>query len=200
MALQSVNTSDKGEIQEIVQQIGLAVFKSAQVSMTSAAQSVIPSVPEMVDEILEDLKSGSVRTFNLALGKLDNLVQKLGIDLKEYSEELANFQTKREEKLLKSEEKLQTLKEQNIIATIEKSGEINILSKAEIVSRQYNLKNLEKSIAEMEKSLEKDRKLLQEDNKLKTTQVAKKSREQFETRTHKRLIDIVEPTHKLLKL
>lgn len=178
MALPSLdNPQDKGQVQEIVADIATAVFKSAKVSMESAAKAVIPSVPDMVDEVIEDLQSGSVRTFNLALDKLDKLVMKLGIDLKDYSKELANFQTKREEKLIKSETKIQQLKEKNIIATIEKSGDIKILSQAEIRTRQDNLRALEKNIAEMEKSLEKDRKLLQEDKKLKTNAVKKKREE-----------------------
>ena len=178
MALPTLEAvTDKGEVQKIISDIATAVFKSAKVSLDSAAKAVIPSVPDMVEEVLDDLQSGSVRTFNLALDKLDRLVQKLGVDLKDYSKELANFQTKREEKLVKSETKIQALKEKNIIATIEKSGDIKILSQTEIRTRQDNLRALEKNIAEMEKSLEKDRKLLQENNKLKTTAQANKKQE-----------------------
>ena len=178
MALPTLEAvADKGEVQKIISDIATAVFKSAKVSLDSAAKAVIPSVPDMVEEVLEDLQSGSVRTFNLALDKLDRLVQKLGVDLNDYSKELANFQTKREEKLVKSETKIQALKEKNIIATIEKSGDIKILSQTEIRTRQDNLRALEKNIAEMEKSLEKDRKLLQENNKLKTTAQANKKQE-----------------------
>jgi hypothetical protein len=173
---------EEGQIQEIVKEIGTAIFKSAQVSMESAAKAVVPSVPDMVDEILDDLKSGSVRTFNIALDKLDKLVQKLGIDLKDYSKELANFQTKREEKLIRSEEKLQTLREKNIVATIEKSGEIKVLSKREIETKQSNLRSIEKSIAKEEKLLEKETKLLQESNKLKTNSV-KQTRQDIEKRS-----------------
>lgn len=181
--LPSIDTPrDEGQIQEIVKEIGTAVFKSAQVSMESAAKAVVPSVPDMVDEILDDLKSGSVRTFNIALDKLDKLVKKLGIDLKDYSKELANFQTKREEKLIRSEEKLQTLREKNIVATIEKSGEIKVLSKREIETKQSNLRSIEKSIAKEEKLLEKETKLLQESNKLKTNSV-KQTRQDIEKRS-----------------
>jgi len=169
--------ADKGEVQKVISEIATAVFKSAKVSLDSAAKAVIPSVPAMVEEVLDDLQSGSVRTFNLALDKLDRLVQKLGVDLNDYSKELANFQTKREEKLIKSETKIQALKEKNIIATIEKSGDIKILSQTEIITRQENLRALEKNIAATEKSLEKDRELLQEGNKLKTTAQANKKQE-----------------------
>ena len=178
MALPTLEAvTDKGEVQKIISDIATAVFKSAKVSLDSAAKAVIPSVPDMVEEVLDDLQSGSVRTFNLALDKLDRLVQKLGVDLNDYSKELANFQTKREEKIIKSETKIQALKEKNIIATIEKSGDIKILSQTEIITRQENLRALEKNIAAMEKSLEKDRELLQEGNKLKTTAQANKKQE-----------------------
>jgi hypothetical protein len=183
MALPAYNTTeDKGQIQEIVKEIATAVFKSAKVSMESAAKAVIPSVPDMVDDVLNDLKSGSVRTFNLALDKLDKIVQQLGIKLKDYSKELADFQQNREEKLIKSEEKIQSLREKNIVAMIEKSGDIKILSKKEIELRQENLRTLEKDIQREEKQLEKERKLLQESNKLQTNTV-KKTREDIENRT-----------------
>jgi len=86
--------ADKVEVQKVISEIATAVFKSAKVSLDSAAKAVIPSVPDMVDDVLEDLKSGSVQKFNLAMDKLDKLVRTLGIDLKNYSKELANFADK----------------------------------------------------------------------------------------------------------
>jgi len=178
MALPTLETPEnKGQIQEIISDIATEVFKSAKISMESAAKAVVPSVPEMVDDVIQDLRTGSVRKFNLAMDKLDKLVNKLGVDLKQYSKELANFADRRQEKLKKSEEKIQQLREKNIVAIIEKSGDVNVLSKIEIQKRQTNLRNLEKNIADMEKALENDRKLLQESNKLNTNSVKKKREE-----------------------
>src|SRR6056300_1106503 len=168
---------DKIEKETIISDIARAVFKSAKVSMESAAKAVIPSVPEMVNEVLDDLKSGSIQKFNQAMDKLDKLVKTLGIDLKKYNKELANFAEKREEKITKSEEKIQLLKEKNIIAEIEKSGDIKILSNRDIETKKDNLRLLEKNIAKLEKSIEKDRKLLQESDKLKTKAQANKKEE-----------------------
>ena len=109
--------ADKDEVQKVISEIATAVFKSAKVSLDSAAKAVIPSVPQMVDDVLEDLKSGSIQKFNLAMDKLDKLVITLGIDLKKYNKELANFAKRREEKIIISEEKIQTLRENNIIAS-----------------------------------------------------------------------------------
>jgi len=178
MALPSLdNPADKGQVQEIVADIATAVFKSAKVSLESAAKMVVPSVPEMVDDVLEDLKSGSIQKFNLAMDKLDKLVNKLGIDLKQYNKELANFAARREEKIIKSEEKIQTLKEKNIIAEITKTGDIKILSNREIEARKDNLDILENNIKKLEKTLEKDRKIVQETNKLNTTAQSNKKEE-----------------------
>ena len=178
MALPSLdNPADKGQVQEIVADIATAVFKSAKVSLESAAKAVVPSVPEMVDEVLDDLKSGSIQKFNLAMDKLDKLVNKLGIDLKQYNKELANFAARREEKIIKSEEKIQTLKEKNVIAEIQKSGDIKILSNREIEARKDNLDILENNIKKLEKTLEKDRKVLQESDKLKTRAQSNKKEE-----------------------
>ena len=178
MALPILETPEnKGQIQEIISDIATEVFKSAKISMESAAKAVVPSVPEMIDDVIQDLRTGSVRKFNLAMDKLDKLVNKLGVDLKQYSKELANFADRRQEKLIKSEEKIQQLREKNIVAIIDKSGDVNVLSKIEIQKRQTNLRNLEKNIADMEKALENDRKLLQESNKLNTNSVKKKREE-----------------------
>ena len=178
MALPTLKTPEnKGQVQEIISDIATAVFKSAKISMESAAKAVVPSIPEMVNEVLDDLKSGSIQKFNLAMDKLDKLVNKLGIDLRQYNKELANFAARREEKITKSEEKIQLLKEKNIIAEIEKSGDIKILSNRDIETKKDNLKLLEKNIAKLEKSIEKDRKLLQESDKLKTKAQANKKEE-----------------------
>src|SRR6056300_432044 len=164
---------DKIEKENIVSQIAQAVFKSAKISMESAAKAVVPSVPEMVNEVLDDLKSGSIQKFNQAMEKLDKLVKVLGIDLKKYNKELANFAEKREQKIIQSEEKIQTLRENNIIAEIEKSGDISVLSQNEIEKKQKALRDAENRIKELEKKIAKDTKQIQDpglfDKKLKTT-------------------------------
>jgi len=165
---------DKIEKENIVSQIAQAVFKSAKISSEAAAKfAVAPSVPQMVDDVLEDLKSGSIQKFNRAMDKLDKLVRTLGIDLKKYNKELANFAEKREEKIIKSEEKIQTLRENNIIADIEASGDVRILSQKEIEDKQGDLRATEDRIKELEKKIAKDTKQVQDpglfQKELKTT-------------------------------
>ena len=173
---------DKLEKENIISEIASAVFRSAKISTEAVAKfAVAPSVPQMVDEVLEDLKSGSIQKFNQAMDKLDKLVRTLGIDLKKYNKELANFAEKREEKIIKSEEKIQTLREKNIVAQIEKSGDITILSQKEIEKKQDELKKTEKRISDLEKKIAKDTKQVQDpglfDKKLRTTAQFNKKQE-----------------------
>jgi hypothetical protein len=165
---------DKLEKENIVSQIAQAVFKSAKISSEAAAKfAVAPSVPQMVNDVLDDLKSGSIDKFNKAMDKLDKLVRTLGIDLKKYNKELANFAEKREEKIIKSEEKIQTLRENNIVADITKAGDVNVLSQKEIEGKQKNLRDTEKRIKDLEKKIAKDTKQIQDpglfQKELKTT-------------------------------
>ena len=173
--------ADKGEVQKVISEIATAVFKSAKVSLDSAAKAVIPSVPQMVDDVLEDLKSGSIQKFNLAMDKLDKLVRTLGIDLKKYNKELANFAKRREEKIIKSEEKIQILRENNIIADMDKSGDVRILSQKEIEKKQDDLRDTEKKIQTLENKIVKDTKQIQNPGlftkELKTTAQANKKEE-----------------------
>jgi len=165
---------DKIEKENIISEIAKAVFKSAKITTEAAAKfAVAPSVPQMVDDVLDDLKSGSIDKFNKAMDKLDKLVRVLGIDLKKYNKELANFAEKREEKIIKSEEKIQTLRENNIVADITPAGDVNVLSQKEIESKQKDLRDTEKRINDLEKKIAKDTKQVQDpglfQKELKTT-------------------------------
>ena len=165
---------DKIEKENIISSIATAVFKSAKITTEAAAKFAIgPSVPQMVDDVLEDLKSGSIEKFNKAMDKLDKLVKVLGIDLKKYNKELANFAEKREEKIIQSEEKIQTLRENNIIADITKAGDVKVLSQKEIEGKQKDLRDTEKRIKDLENKIAKDTKQVQDpglfDKKLNTT-------------------------------
>jgi len=165
---------DRIEKENIISEIAKAVFKSAKITTEAAAKfAVAPSVPQMVDDVLDDLKSGSIDKFNKAMDKLDKLVKVLGIDLKKYNKELANFAEKREEKIIKSEEKIQTLRENNIVADITKAGDVNVLSQSEIEGKQKDLRDTEKRIKDLEKKIAKDTKQVQDpglfQKELKTT-------------------------------
>ena len=166
MALPVVDTNQpqvKELIQAGVKDIANMIFKSASVSITAAAKAVTPSIPEMVAEITEDLRSGPVNRFSQGLEKLDKLLQNFGSDIKDYSKELANFAKQREARIDKSEKTIRELRENNVKAEIGAMGEVIILSKTEIAKKEEELKQIEETIRLEKEKIQANAKLVQEE-------------------------------------
>ena len=157
MALPKTRFNFKGgkkEVAEAVGEIGKAIFQQVNVSVESAAKMVVPNVADMVTEITEDLKSGSLIQFQEALKKIDKLVNDLGVDINKYSKELGDFLKMRQEKSIKSEETVNQLREKNNIAHVNQMGEVQILNKKQISEQEDTLKSYNNEIRTAEKTIE----------------------------------------------
>jgi len=166
MALPTITASGSNEVESVVAEIGQAIFKRAKISIETAASAVVPSIPEMVAEITEDLKSGPMNRFAEGLKKLDKLVDNLGGNISDYSKELAGFLRDREEKTIRSEQTITELRKSNIIAEVNKiTGTVEILSKAQIEKQENRLEKLNSERETLGERLEKNRKLVQEEGK-----------------------------------
>ena len=118
MALPKTRYNFKGgkkEVAEAVGEIGKAIFAQTRVSFESAAKMVVPTIPDMVTEIIDDLSAGPLDRFSQGIKKVDRLVNELGVDLEQYSKELAEFLKLRQEKE-KIKEELNQVKLQRDIA------------------------------------------------------------------------------------
>ena len=166
MALPVVDTNQP-QVKELisagVKDIANMIFKSASVSITAAAKAVTPSIPEMVADITEDLRSGPVNRFSQGLEKLDKLLMNFGSNIKDYSKELANFVDQREDRINKSEEIVRELRENNVKAEVTNMGEINILSKAQIEQKEKLLEKTEVEIKDLKDKIATNQKLVQEE-------------------------------------
>ena len=154
MALPKTRFNFKGgkkEVAEAVGGIGKAIFAQTRVSFESAAKMVVPTIPDMVTEIIDDLSAGPLDRFSQGIKKVDRLVNELGVDLEQYSKELAEFLKLRQEKSIKSEETVNELREKNIIAQVNQMGEVQILNKQQIEEQNNNLVKYNKEIREAEK-------------------------------------------------
>lgn len=157
MALPSVRYNFQGgkkEVAEIVKEIGKAIFTTARASFESATKIVVPSIPEMVQEITDDLSSGPLQRFSEGLKKVDTLVNKLGVNLEDYSKELAQFLKLRQEKSIQSEETVNQLRTQNIKAQVNEFGEVMILNRQQIEEQENSLKILNKEIKTSQKVID----------------------------------------------
>ena len=144
----------KKEVAEAVGEIGKAIFQQVSVSVESAAKMVVPNVADMVTEITEDLKSGSLIQFQEALKKIDTLVNDLGVDINKYSKELGDFLKMRQEKSIKSEETVNQLRQKNIMAQVNQMGEVQILNKKQIAIQEETLKSYNNEIRTAEKTIQ----------------------------------------------
>ena len=160
----------KKEVAEIVSGIGQAIFSQVQGSLEAASKTVVPSIQTMVTEITEDLSAGPIDRFNEGLAKVDHLVNKMGVDLSMYSKDLNKFLNERTERARESEETIHQLRTQNIIAQVNKFGEVSILTQTEIEKQKTLLKEQNIEIRDSQKIIEKYSKVQQKGGELDITQ------------------------------
>ena len=160
----------KKEVAEIVSGIGQAIFAQVKGSLEAASKTVVPSIQTMVTEITEDLSAGPIDRFNEGLAKVDHLVNKMGVDLSMYSKDLNKFLNERTERARESEETINQLRTQNIIAQVNKFGEVSILTQTEIEEQKNLLKKQNIEIKDSQKIIEKYSKVQQKGGELDITQ------------------------------
>tara|TARA_A100001011_G_scaffold176969_1_gene185656 strand:+ start:2550 stop:4082 length:1533 start_codon:yes stop_codon:yes gene_type:complete len=170
MALPEITASGNKEVAEVVKDIGQAIFKRAGTSLQAAAQAVMPNIPSMVAEITEDLRSGPVSRFAEGIRKLDKLVDGLGVNLEDYSKELAEFLKLRQQKTVQSEETINELRKQNIIAQVNEVGDVQILTRTEVEKQEKRLIELNDEIKTSQKNLNSLRETRQEDGDARSAQ------------------------------
>lgn len=162
MELPEVRFNFKGgkkAIAEAVEEIGKAIFTQVSGSVQAATAAVVPSVPDMVAEIVDDLNSGPIGRFEEGLKKVDTLINKFGVDIGKYSKSLGDFLKAREDRVQKSETTISELREKNIVAQITRMGDVEILSKKQIQEQEDLLKDYNKEIKESTKTITKIQKI-----------------------------------------
>ncbi len=160
----------KKEVAEIVSGIGQAIFTQVRGSLEAASKTVVPSIQTMVAEITEDLSAGPIDRFNEGLDKVDKLVNKMGVDLSMYSKNLNKFLQERTERARQSEETINQLRTQNIVAQVNKFGEVAILTQTEIEDQKKLLREQNVEIKDNQKIIEKYSKIQQRGGELNEEQ------------------------------
>ena len=183
----------KKEVAEIVSGIGQAIFSQVRGSLEAASKTVVPSIQTMVAEITEDLSAGPIDRFNEGLEKVDRLVNKMGVDLGKYSKDLNKFLQERTEKARQSEETINQLRTQNIVAQVNKFGEVSILTQTEIEDQKKLLREQNVEIKDSQKIIEKYSKIQQKGGDLSAEQSAEL------VEANKKVIDTTEKRTKTLE-
>jgi len=151
-----------GGFKKAVEEIANVIFSKTRISLEGAAKAVIPSIPGMLSEIAEDIRTGSVEKFKISLEKLEQITSKLGLDLAKYNKGLANFLKEREENTIQSERKIIEMREKGAKVEVnEITGKINVLSRKEIKQRTDTLKQVLRDTKKLKREKSKEEKLLQ---------------------------------------
>jgi hypothetical protein len=181
-----------------VEEIAQIIFSKTKISVEGAAKSVVPSIPKMIQQISDDIRTGSIEKFKVSLDKLENIIDKLGLDLGKYNKNLANFIQQRQEKLIKSEEQISEIREKGAKAEINQiTGEIQFLSREEIKQRRDTLKETLIEMKNVEKIKTKQEKQLQESRFLSEEEI--KSKKQFVSQSYETLKTLETNKQNLMK-
>ena len=110
-----------------IEKLGKSIQESSSLGLKAATQSVIGNVPAMIKEITDELKSGPVDNFAIAINKLVKLTNELGIDLREYNKDLADTVDRFNNRQMKLEDKLADFREKGLKAEI-RGNEVVLLT------------------------------------------------------------------------
>ena len=133
------------DVKAEMQRLANSIQQASADGLKATAQSVVGNVPAMIKEITDELKSGPVDNFAIAINKLVKLTNELGIDLREYNSELADTVDRFNNRQMKLEEKLADFREKGLKAEI-RGNDVVLLTQREIFALQQEYKQNEKDI------------------------------------------------------
>jgi len=175
MAEEIISTNDK-QVKSGLKGLAKAIFDKTRISIESAAQSVIPSIPKYLANVTEQITTGPAENISEILKKLDYTVVRLGIDLGKYNKGIQDFSDMWRDKQIESDKEVAQLRKQNIVSEVNRFNEVNILSRREIQERyrELDVVNIkleqEKKLFEIEKKqLQTKRQTLAKENELKNS-------------------------------
>jgi len=138
-----------------------SIKKSSSEGLKAATQSVVGNVPSLIRDLTDDIKSGSINNFATAMNKLISLTEDLGINLRQYNEELADTVERFTGNQAKMQEELQKLREQGIRAEIDgETNRLKILTQNDILEYNKEKQVNEESIKTNREQIEQRLKLL----------------------------------------
>jgi len=141
-------------IKEEITKLGAVIIDNTSAGLKAATKAVIGDVPKMIADLTKEIESGPVDNFAFAINKLVKLVDDLGINLRDYNQELADTVEEFTGTQQKLEKKIAELREQGIRAEIAERGDaIKILTEKEIKEKEINIKENNKQLEISNKEL-----------------------------------------------
>ncbi len=136
-------TSKAQEVE--VKKLYESIKNSYSDGMKAANQATVSELPKMIKELTDDIKSGSIDNFSTAINKLVKLTDTLGINLRDYNEDLANTVDKFTKKQASLEDQLADYREKGFQAEI-RNNAVVLLTQREVFALQKEYKENESKI------------------------------------------------------
>ena len=136
-------TSKAQEVE--VKKLYESIKNSYSDGMKAANQATISELPKMIKELTDEVKSGSIDNFSTAINKLVKLTDTLGINLRDYNEDLADTVDRFTKKQASLEDKLADYREKGFQAEI-RNNAVVLLTQREVFALQKEYKVNEKEI------------------------------------------------------
>ena len=149
-----VSQNDSNAVKIEIEKLGKSIQDSTALGLKAATSAVVGNVPEMIKELTDDIKSGSIDNFATAINKLIKLTTELGIDLRDYNKDLAETVDKFTSKQMRLEDKLTKFREMGLKAEI-KNGEVKLLTQRDVFNAQKEKIKNEKRIEKLIESRQK---------------------------------------------
>src|SRR6056300_311764 len=143
-------------VREEITKLGAVIIDQTSVGVKAATKAVIGDVPKMIQDLTNEIESGPIDNFAMAMNKLISLVDKLGINLRDYNNKLADTVDEFKGTQQQVNEKLLEFRKNGIKAEYEqKTGAIKFLTQEEINIRKENIEKNEKQIRDKQAEIAK---------------------------------------------
>ena len=139
------------DVKKEITRLANTIIKSSTDGLKSATQTVVGNVPQMIADLTKQIESGPVDNFAIAMNKLVKLVDKLGINLKDYNKKLGKMVDKARGTQEKLQQELHELREKGFRVEIdEKTNTIKWLTEKDTQIREQQIIDNEKQIKHLE--------------------------------------------------
>src|SRR6056300_1546287 len=143
-------------VREEITKLGAVIIDQTSVGVKAATKAVIGDVPKMIQDLTNEIESGPIDNFAMAMNKLISLVDKLGINLRDYNNKLADTVDEFKGTQQQVNEKLLEFRKNGIKAEYDqKTGAIKFLTQEEINIRKENIEKNEKQIRDKQAEIAK---------------------------------------------
>src|SRR6056300_400020 len=143
-------------VQQEITRLGEVIIDKTSVGLKAATKAVIGDVPKMIQDLPNEIESGPIDNFAMAMNKLISLVDKLGINLRDYYNKLADTVDEFKGTQQQVNEKLLEFRKNGIKAEYDqKTGAIKFLTQEEINIRKENIEKNEKQIRDKQTEITK---------------------------------------------